>query len=246
MDDVNTRIIVLCGRWFFEVLGSMQSHLDRLLLQALLQGSTIEEISNATGLPPGEVEERVRVLSAGIAGSPDGNSNGSRPPFVHRRLARLLELWRSRRRGRPFPAHGELRITDLQPWIHNIGIVEVERRGEQEPAVKVRIAGRNVIDIDGADFAGSYLNDRIPDHARADILDPYAGSLANMAPQYSLLRPAGAPSPDCRLHRLLLPCAGDGRNVDLMLVGIYVDAWPDSRMTSQAESIYDWMAPTGT
>ncbi|RDD62794.1 PAS domain-containing protein [Ferruginivarius sediminum] len=165
--------------------------------------------------------------------------------LYHEQLASLLDRWRFRRGTRRLPTHGDFRFTDLQPWIGHIGLVEIQGGQTAEPHMKVRLAGRRLVEYDGADFSGKYLDDVVPEYARGEILRPYLTCVRKQAPQYSVFTPDNPELEGYRMHRLLLPTTSNGKDIDLVLVGIYVDRWEEAEGNSSG-TIYDLMSLTGS
>lgn len=153
---------------------------------------------------------------------------------MHEKLAQLLAFWESRRPSAGLPPRSAFLAEEFRPWMGHIGIVEVEA---ERPRFRVRLAGVAIVEYDGADFTGKYLDEVVPAHARRTILGPFEVCLREKAPQYDIISQPFQGATVRRLHRLLCPCAEDGERVDRILVGVYADI--DNRL--QQGSIYDHM-----
>lgn len=155
--------------------------------------------------------------------------------IAHPLLERLLRLWNLRRADRRLPRRGDfLPEADLWPWMGHLAIVAVERHPLR---FRVRLAGTELAAYAGADFTGRHLDEMISPHLQDEVLSPYHACLREQLPQYTTFVPQ-LPEPTYRrLHRLLLPCSNDGRDIDQMIVGIYADGWDPLRH----RSIYDSM-----
>lgn len=209
---------------------------ERALLRGLLEGQSLRQLAIRNEITPLELRRRLHIIMEHVS-QRGARAAGRRWPEVdHELLSRLLGLWSARRGPRGLPAHGQFRLTDLQPWIGNIGIVEVEG---SPPRAKVRLAGRKIIEYDDADFSGRYLEDVVPEHARPAILEPYRLCVEQRAPQYSLIVPRDPALSEYRLHRLLLPCSAEGRDVDVIVAGIFIDRWEAGEGETPASSVYD-------
>ncbi len=148
---------------------------------------------------------------------------GRQQRIEHPMLTRLLRLWHLRRAGRRLPRRGDfLPEADLWPWLGHLAIVEVERNPLR---FRVRLAGTEITAYAGADFTGRHLDEMIPQDLRAEVLAPYHACLREQLPQYAALVPQPPELACRRLHRLLLPCASNGRDIDQLIVGVYAEGW---------------------
>jgi hypothetical protein len=163
------------------------------------------------------------LMNAEIEGS-------SQLRIEHPSLQSLYKLWDARRGIRRFPTRRDfLPEADLHPWMGHLGIVEVEYCPQR---FRVRLAGTEVAQYDGADFTGHYLDEIVPPNGRAEILSPYHACLRDQAPQYSSFVPPLPGATYRKLHRLLLPCSSNGSEIDQIIVGIYAENWDRLRHRS--------------
>ncbi len=193
---------------------------DRRLLRGLLRGLSTEELAYELGASFYEVHLRTLKLADKLSESTLPGGPQGLPEVRHERLSQLLALWNRRRQGGRLPAHADLRFTDLQPWIGNLSINEVDSDGER---FKLRVVGRRLIEYHDADYSGRYLNDVAPPETQHRVLAPQRRALHERRPQYDIL---GLTDPDgmgVNLHRLALPCARNGRDIDIMILGIYLE-----------------------
>jgi hypothetical protein len=218
---------------------------DRALVEGLIKGVSIEESPAHLGLSDAQVRCRMQGLLGTLASRQRNGATAKSLMLDHEQLASLLDRWRFQRGTRKLPTHGNFRFTDLQPWISHIGLVEIQGGQTAEPHMKVRLAGRRLVEYDGADFSGKYLEDVVPEYARGEILRPYLTCVRKQAPQYSVFTPNNPELEGYRMHRLLLPTTSNGKDIDLVLVGIYVDRWGESDGNSSS-TIYDLMSLTGS
>jgi len=155
---------------------------------------------------------------------------------MHEKLAQLLAFWESRRPSAGLPPRSAFLAEEFRPWMGHIGIVEVKAG---RPRFLVRLVGVAIVDYDGADFTGKYLDEVVPLHARSVILGPLEACLREQAPQYDVISQPFKRATVRRLHRLLCPCSEDGETVDRIIIGIYADL--AGRL--EKDSIYEEMHP---
>ncbi|QJE72911.1 PAS domain-containing protein [Aerophototrophica crusticola] len=132
-------------------------------------------------------------------------------------LQSLLSFWESLRKGRELPSRQDFRPEDLGPWMGHLGLVAVEHGGR----FRVRLSGTTIVEYDGEDFTGRYLDEAVPPAAYQEILRPYRQVLETRQPVHSSYVSRLGPSASATLERLLLPFSDDGCRVDLIMAGIY-------------------------
>lgn len=130
-------------------------------------------------------------------------------------LDSLLAFWTRLRAGRDLPSRRDFRPEDLRPWMGHLGLLDVMPDGR----LRVRLSGTAIVEYDGADFTGRYLEEVVPESARHLILRPYREVLAGKAPVHAKDEPGALGS--ATMERLLLPFSDDGTRVDLVMAGIY-------------------------
>lgn len=185
----------------------------------MFRGCSKQELATHLGIPAERVESRIRSLlqieGNGVRLAP------SLPEVKHPRLNALLGLWNIRRRTRALPAHRALRLTDLQPWIGHLAVTELV---DVPPQPKVRILGKRCIDYFGRDNSGKYIADCIPEALQLHALQPYRLCVSDRSPQYNILGATAPGFDSLELHRLLLPHSFNGRDVDIVVTAIYLQA----------------------
>lgn len=141
---------------------------------------------------------------------------------MHAKLASLLRFYEARRDGVRLPARRAFLPEEMREWMGHLGIAVVER----DPVrFKVLLSGTRLVQYEGSDFTGRYLDEAVPPHARDAILAPFFEALQTRQPVYDTFTPPDQPSRT--MHRLVLPCADDGRTVDRFIVGMYWENPPD-------------------
>jgi hypothetical protein len=90
-----------------------------------------------------------------------------------------------------------------------------------ERRLRIDLVGCRIVELDGVDGTGRFLDEIVPPHLAETMLAPYREVLARARPVYHRF---SLPSrPQTSIHRLLLPLADDGARVDRILSGIYAD-----------------------
>ena len=201
---------------------------DKLLLRAILQGWSMAEVAARLGVSVAWVEARSKVLAAAV--THDGMRRRVLPRVAHPRLRALLRLWDSRRGDRWLPAHGALRITDLQPWIEHTLVTEVEAVTARP---RIRVMGRRPMHYLDGDLCGKDFLDHVPEDAQDLAWEPYRRCVRDGVPHYSVLCSTSPGWEHLRFHRLLLPHATNGHEVDIILVAAYLE----SAVVERAESV---------
>lgn len=118
------------------------------------------------------------------------------------------------------PVHGALRLTDLQPWIAHVAVIEMVGK---PPHPKIRLFGRKQIEYMRGDMSGRYIASFVPEDVHIFALEPYMRCARERLPQYSVLKSVLPGWEHLRFHRLLLPHARDGHHVDVVVTTAYME-----------------------
>lgn len=170
-----------------------------------------------------------------------GVQTAALPCVDHPGLARLLDIWLARRGDRPLPEHGDLSLGDLQPWISNISVNEVEPSKER---IRIRLVGRRLIEYHGANHQGRYLEEVAPALACKRVMEPQLESVRQRVPTYDVQPLLRQPGTDLQLHRLVLPFATDGETVDIIMVASYVEDSVGTEAVKLDRRLFDLLAET--
>ncbi|NNG04180.1 MAG: PAS domain-containing protein [Inquilinus sp.] len=129
-------------------------------------------------------------------------------------LRALFAYWRERCRGDAIPARRDIDPTDFPRLLPNLFLIDVR----QEPfALTYRLVGTNLVahfgfDATGKDVGGSFAG---PDWS---VVEPdYRAAVFERRPSVHRDDFATANHRRHRYVRLLLPLAGDGHTVDMLL-----------------------------
>jgi len=148
---------------------------------------------------------------------PPPTADADRPR--HPRLAGLLAFWEAECAARGgLPERRRFFFEAMRPWLGHIAVIAVEW-----PALRFRatLVGTFVVEYDGQDGTGRYLDEIISARNREAALKRYRHVVETgrwFADVAQIVAPDTTVAP---LHRLLLPCAADGRTVDRIIAAIY-------------------------
>lgn len=132
----------------------------------------------------------------------------------------LYQLWRERRGERKFPARRDFDVQDLAPWLGDLELIEIVECGERT-RYRYRLVGTNITQIDGIDATGHFADEVFTDNY-PHVICEYEQVLRTGAP--CLRQRRASPSRlgfDMVYHKLVLPLASDGANIDMLLVHLY-------------------------
>jgi PAS domain len=127
-------------------------------------------------------------------------------------LAALLRLWEARRPSLGLPRRADFTPEVLQPWLGNVGILDVERHPLR---FRIRLAGTVLTGLYGQDYTGRYLEEVVPD------LRPHVRCAETGEPQYDAVSSQPKERVRYALRRLLLPVSLSGDDVGQIIAGIY-------------------------
>lgn len=101
--------------------------------------------------------------------------------FLHPQLARLLEYWEERRRGRRFPLREDIDSLDIGYALGHVLLVNVQRA----PAIRFRyrLWGTDLTRDYGQEMTGRYVDELQPPSFAARVQQHYLEALAAAAPQ---------------------------------------------------------------
>jgi len=137
-------------------------------------------------------------------------------PDRHPQLERLLNLWEGLRHGSALPAANSFSAVLLKPWLANLATVAVMNR-----RFRVMSMGPICVEIAGGSNVGRFVDDCVASADREAALQPYRACAGEAVPLFSnavYMRPGFT---RFTVHRLYLPCADDGKDVDTLLIGVY-------------------------
>ena len=135
-------------------------------------------------------------------------------------LEALHATWRSIHDDGQLPARGEIGPEALKAWLRNVELIDVERAPLR---FRRRLVGTKIVDYQGADRTGDYMVSDDPGTVDAWAFEDYAACVEQARPVHRQDRGVDANGDTVRWERLLMPLAGDGRTIDMILVGLYVD-----------------------
>ena len=157
------------------------------------------------------------------------------------KFASLLRLWEERRGTRTLPCRRDFLAEELKPWMGHLAIVSV-RDGPKR--FFVELAGEKVVQYDGANFTGKFLEDAVAPHAAAALVAPYDAAIESRRPVYCRVAAGPLRDRNVSVDRLVLPCGTDGETIDRFIVAIYVPNF--ERLNGSIHDEFDRTAPFDT
>lgn len=133
----------------------------------------------------------------------------------------LFSYWRSK-----FPEHGlpgrrHIDPIDIPELLSMLYLVDVVR-SDDEPRFRYRLLGTDITGRAGRDMTGRWLDEVFPDpKIYATIKAVYIDIIDTLAPHLGVFNIMAPGREYVKANRLVLPLAGDGQIVD-MLLGMWV------------------------
>lgn len=132
-------------------------------------------------------------------------------------LNRLHDEWRSRCRGRRFPARADFDPVEMGYILGNLSLVEVRRHPLR---FFFRVHASNIAARVGFDMTRKFL-DEIPDvRYRSVILDHYLRTLDERCPVAARHDQEVTDRAVINCEALALPLSRDGENIDMVMTGV--------------------------
>lgn len=135
-------------------------------------------------------------------------------------LSRLHDLWHEIGAGRELPSRADICPEALKPWLRNVALIDIERMPLR---FRRRLVGTKIVDYQGTDETGRYLDDRDPDAVDSWNMDDYVVCATRGTAIHRAERSTDSAGSEIRWERLLLPLASDGRTPDKILVALFCD-----------------------
>ena len=137
------------------------------------------------------------------------------PPFRPHdpRLVDLYRLWQAKCHDGRLPARSDFSLTDLQPLMGRIAILGVVDGGAD---FRFRLYGSDIARAYRGEMTGKLVSEYRP-HFYAKIAPGYREVIATKRPRYDVIE-VDDEMMLYRWERLVLPLAGDGATVDMLLV----------------------------
>jgi hypothetical protein len=132
------------------------------------------------------------------------------------RLRGLFDYWTTRRAPPALPARADFDVLDLKPWLGNLMLVDVIEGGRE---FRYRLYGSTLAHYYGKDMTGR-TTDEVRAEAREWVREEYRAVVAERRPMI-VRRDREVRHRIASVSKLVLPLAGDGITVDMLLVGAY-------------------------
>ena len=132
-------------------------------------------------------------------------------------LKRLHDEWRSRRRGRSFPARADFDPAEMGYILGNLSLVEVRRHPLR---FFFRVHASNIATRVGFDMTRKFLDESPDVRYRSLILDHYLRTLDERRPIAARHEQDVTDRTVLNCEALALPLAHDGENIDMVMTGL--------------------------
>ena len=142
-------------------------------------------------------------------------------------VLRCYDYWAElcRRRGGALPSHKDIQPGEIPDLLSRFALIELCPAGSFDPMY--RLAGTELERTAGRSLTGTRFRDLFGPEGFAAIAAVLAGAAADRLPRYVESR---VEFPDRQFHtmrRLVMPCASDGKTVDILAgLGVTLDAGP--------------------
>ena len=130
------------------------------------------------------------------------------------RLTSLQHLWEDKRVDGRLPAKSDFPPEELRHWLGHIFLVDV---AHDPVRFRMRLMGVKLVTYTGTDFTGKWL-DEVSDGEKLQwTTQPHLTCVETKEPCYDRIASLQHQSKTMTFHRVHLPCADDGRNVNVIL-----------------------------
>ena len=133
------------------------------------------------------------------------------------RLRALFGYWREKRGDRAMPARADLDPLEIPTLLPIVGLVDVLDDGAR---FRYRLVGTEMVDADGHDPTGRFLDEALPDSGYADyLIGLFREVTRERRALYGESDSRGRGRIECQVRRLLMPLSRDGQAVDMIFGG---------------------------
>lgn len=137
----------------------------------------------------------------------------------HPKLEALHALWEAKRRGGNLPARADFDVLELAPWMGNLNLVEVIDGGRD---FRYRLHGTRLVELLGMELTGRRLSE-LPHAMQETIRAEHMQAIEDRRPCWFTRSRFNRDEDHLRVAKLTLPLAADGRTIDMLLLGLYLD-----------------------
>lgn len=150
----------------------------------------------------------------------------------HPRFRRLADYLASKAPPGKLPGRQHIEpteIPDLLPWVM---LVEVIAQADAEPRYRIRLVGTEVVDIQGVDGTGRYVEEVLNKAEAAIIMQGYGEIVRSHVPGYRQGVVATVGREHVHYTRMAFPLARDGEHVDMLIFVFASDDKPSSSVAA--------------
>ena len=130
------------------------------------------------------------------------------------KLREAFKLWDSKRGKRHMPSRADFDPVEMPKLLPSIILVDVESDG---PRLKIRLAGTKIVDMFGANYTGSYMDEIQFGDVREKILREYNLAASEKRPVFSDHEFRKLNDYHHTVERVILPLSNDDETVNMLL-----------------------------
>lgn len=136
----------------------------------------------------------------------------------HPRFRRLADYLTSKAPPGKLPGRQHVDPAEIVDLLPHLMLVDIVPQEDGSARYRIRLMGTEVIVAQGSDDTGKFVDEVLTEAGCADIVRGYDGIRRTKQPQYR----GGMPPVEGREHiyyeRVAFPLAGDGENVDVLIL----------------------------
>lgn len=144
-------------------------------------------------------------------------------------LLLLYGYWQKKNKNGCLPGRKDIDPVDMRQFLAHTALIDIVGDATS-PKFRFRLVGTHIVDVHGSELTGQFIDE-------LDIGDSWHDALALCHYTTENGKPAFQTGEYLRKHddarfgfeRLMLPLAGDGRSVDMLLVGANLTRLPNNR-----------------
>ncbi|HZH26462.1 MAG TPA: PAS domain-containing protein [Azospirillaceae bacterium] len=144
------------------------------------------------------------------------------------KLDALVGLWHAKGSSDCLPSRAGFSPEILWPWLGNISIFDVEHPFR----IRIRLHGTEIVEYDGCDYTGRYLDEVLRPELRTDVLEHFRRCIRSRQPVRIDCQGKMGKGVELALRKVLLPISTDGKQVDQVISCLYArfpyrgEHWP--------------------
>lgn len=144
-------------------------------------------------------------------------------------LSLLYGYWQKKNKKKRLPGRKDIDPVEMRQFLAHTALIDVVE-GAGPKKFRFRLVGTHIVDVHGTELTGQFIEDVDVGESWQEALAICQYTTENGKPAFQ----AGEyrrKSDEARFNfeRLVLPLAGDGRSVDMLLIGVNLTRLPNNR-----------------